>query len=125
MNETSAEQANKTSYTQAALDTCPVDLFNVIFNIYYGSVNNLLGVLLNGMCIVVFASVLRHHAGVSQMFRYLFYKAVIDCLHFVVNSFSSIWFCVNCPIAKTFGMQVTRRLLHSNRKHVLCIKRQF
>jgi hypothetical protein len=79
----------------------------VTIEYYIGAVSNIFGSLFNFICVIVFIKILRHERQKSNMFRYFLTKSINDCILFIINSFVSIYYCIDsCEIKYSYWMQV-------------------
>jgi hypothetical protein len=92
--------------------TCPHDIVKNFINDYLNRVIDLLGVISNGLCILVFSRILTCTQQSSQlnnnnMFKYLLMKSIMDFMNSLSNFFLFWHNCSNdCESSKSFIVQI-------------------
>jgi hypothetical protein len=85
-----------------------VELFSQIMNEYVDPALDVLGIVLNAFCVLIWVLLLKEpqQPGQGHMFKYLLIKALCDTAYFTCDIFKIAYSCGDCAIRHSYAMQV-------------------
>jgi hypothetical protein len=92
------------------LQLCPNDFFKRFIEFYQNKLVDLAGIILNGLCIIVFSRILintQQSNNNNNMFKYLLMKSIMDFIEFSSNIYRFLYECSNkCDSSKSYFFQI-------------------